>query len=82
MAGIEMMPIGTVKNDVHQAVETNWGKVTSEIHLNPDLTAGLQGLDDWSHVIVLFLIHEGEYLADKHLVSRPAKRDEDRKSVV
>ncbi len=76
MAGIEMTPIGIVHNDVHQAVDTNWGKVTSSIHLDAELTAGLQGLEDWSHVIVLFLMHEGEYIADEHIVSRPAKRDD------
>lgn len=76
MPVIEMTPVAVVRNDVQQAVEANWGKVISEIHVDAELAAGLQGLEDWSHVIVLFLMHESDYQPAQHLVSRPVKRDD------
>lgn len=47
-------PIGTVRNTVDQMSPGNWGEAESRIELNADLVPGLQGLADFSHVVVVF----------------------------
>ncbi len=47
-------PIGTVRNTVDQMSPGNCGEAESRIELNADLTPGLQGLADFSHVVVVF----------------------------
>ncbi len=76
MQPIEITPIGIVKTDVKDAVDTNWGKVISEIHLREELAPGLQGLDDWSHLVVIFLMHETQFDPAVHLMRRPQERDD------
>lgn len=71
MEALQITPIGVVRNGVTDAVDENWGKVVSEIHISPELAAGLKGLDDWSHIIVIYYMHSAQFDADKHLVRRP-----------
>jgi len=40
--------------------EGHWAKVDSEIHLDAAYAAGLQGLEDFSHVMVVFYLHEAQ----------------------
>jgi tRNA-Thr(GGU) m(6)t(6)A37 methyltransferase TsaA len=47
-------PIGVVHNDVDKMSPGNWGEARSRIELNADLVPGLQGLADFSHVVVVF----------------------------
>ena len=64
-------PIGIVKNSVKEAIDENWGAVVSEIELREEFAPGLKGLDTFSHVIVVFLMHEAEFRLGDHLVRRP-----------
>lgn len=75
MHTLTLEAIGTVHNEVKEPVDANWHKVTSQLHLRPDLVAGLQGLEDWSHVVVIYLMHQQEaFDVNKHLVRRPRER--------
>ena len=75
MQAVELMPVGIVKSPVTDAsTMKNWGQVISEIHMDENLIPGLNGLDDWSHIIVIFLMHETAYDAAQHLVHRPSNR--------
>ncbi len=71
MQSINLQPIGIVHSPVTDAVDEDWGKVISEIHVEESLANGLNGLEDWSHVIVIFLMHETEFVVDEHLTRRP-----------
>ncbi len=51
---ISYRPIGVVRNRVKTSMPSGWEDVTSEIILRDDLIEALDGLDDFSHVIVLF----------------------------
>ena len=55
---IELRPIGIVHNGVTEAVDEGWGSVVSRIALRPDLGGALDGLADFSHVLVLYWMHE------------------------
>ena len=41
---MQLEPIGAVVNDVHEAVDSGWNAVVSEVRLRSDMAAGLTGL--------------------------------------
>ena len=51
-------PIGVVRSAVTKLSQGHWGGIESEIHVAPKYADGLQGLDEFSHVIVVFQLHE------------------------
>lgn len=73
---IALQPIGTIHNAVKTPIDTSWGDVLSDIHLFPEYSAGLTGVADWSHVVVLFFMHESAYDPSQHLVRRPRERED------
>lgn len=73
---IQIRPVGVIRNAITDPVDTDWGKVESEIHIDESLAAGLQGLEDWSHLIVIFSMHQTRFEADRHLVRRPRERSD------
>jgi tRNA-Thr(GGU) m(6)t(6)A37 methyltransferase TsaA len=73
---MELVYIGHVRSPVTQAVDMNWGKVVSEIVLEPEYAPGLQGLEQFSHVLVLTHLHQAEWDPEKHLRRRPQERSD------
>jgi tRNA-Thr(GGU) m(6)t(6)A37 methyltransferase TsaA len=55
---IKIEPIGTVHCPVTQMSQGNWAQVVSEIRLDPALAGGLQGLEGFSHVLVVFWLDQ------------------------
>jgi tRNA-Thr(GGU) m(6)t(6)A37 methyltransferase TsaA len=57
---IVLKPIGWVKNGVKSTPkpEHDWHGVVSEIVIEPALCAGLEGLERYSHIIVLYWAHK------------------------
>ena len=51
--------IGVVRNGIHEppTPRSDWDKVTSEIVVGENLTEALDGLEEFSHIIVLFWLH-------------------------
>ena len=74
--GIEMEAIGYVRNEVKEKKDFAWGKDTSSIVLNEQYFSGLKGLDDFSHVIILYHLDKAKYEKDKHLQRRPQNRED------
>ncbi len=64
-------PIGHVESPVSEMVDENWGNVTSRVVLFPAYRAGIRGLEDFSHVLVLTLLHRASFDSSRHLVRRP-----------
>lgn len=54
---MDLQPIGVVRSPITEGVDLGWGAVESEIHLRPSLAEGLRGLADFSHALVIFLMH-------------------------
>ena len=69
-------PIGIVKSPVKEAVDGNWGNVVSEIHLRDSLASGLQGLEQFSHLIVVFFMHQSTFDLETYLVRRARGRSD------
>lgn len=75
MQPLTLTPIGVVRTD-SPIDGKNWRKAVSQIHIEPSFVAGLQGLEDWSHIVVIFSMHETTFNPQQHLVSRPSDRDD------
>ncbi len=73
---MEMAPIGVVRTAAKEAVDQGWGAVVSEVVVRQDLVDGLRGLDQFSHVIVVYLMHEAEFVPERDLVRRPRGRED------
>lgn len=64
---IQLDPIGRVSSPVTEPVDDGWGGVISELHLKPELADGLTGLESFTHVIVVFWMHDAEFDPSEHL---------------
>jgi tRNA-Thr(GGU) m(6)t(6)A37 methyltransferase TsaA len=71
---MNLEPIGWVRSPVREGVDENWGDVVAEIHLNETLAVGLRGLGEFSHVLVLFYMHQAPFDPATDLVRRPRGR--------
>ena len=63
-----LKPIGLVRNDVKRTIRHGWSKVESIVDVSPEFSTSLDGLEDFSHIIVLFWMHrtEGEVPVKVH----------------
>ena len=50
---LEITPIGVVRNGERDVRRQDWSRVRSEVELRPELADALDGLDGFSHVIVV-----------------------------
>ena len=66
-----LRPIGVVRSPVVDPVDEGWGTIESHIVLEPELRGGLRGLADFSHVMVVSLLHGARFEPERHLVRRP-----------
>lgn len=66
--------VGVVRSPVKEPVDEEWGKVVSEIHLEHGLSRGLIGLDQFSHVMIVFYLHESSFNLKTDLVRQPQGR--------
>ncbi|NLE94525.1 MAG: tRNA (N6-threonylcarbamoyladenosine(37)-N6)-methyltransferase TrmO [Dehalococcoidia bacterium] len=71
---MNMQSIGSVKSPVIEGVDAGWGDVVSEIHLNPEFAVGLTGLDAFSHILVVFVMHKATWSPESDLLRRPQGR--------
>ncbi len=56
---ITLKPIGFVRNEIKEASPTggDWGEIVSEIVIDSRLTEALEGLEEFSHIVVLYWMH-------------------------
>lgn len=58
MDEIVMRPIGFVENGQTEAVDEGWGGVVSTVRLREDLGGIVDGLDQFSHALIICYLHE------------------------
>ena len=58
LPGTSLKAIGFVKSEVKQPVRQDWEKVVSEIVVDSSLTEALDGLENFSHIIVVYWMHQ------------------------
>jgi tRNA-Thr(GGU) m(6)t(6)A37 methyltransferase TsaA len=57
MDEVRLARIGTVRNGRDDSVDHRWGSVESAIEVEPAYASGLEGLDQFSHLLVIFYMH-------------------------
>jgi tRNA-Thr(GGU) m(6)t(6)A37 methyltransferase TsaA len=55
---MNLKAIGVVSNDIKQPIRHGWQEVVSKITIDSELTAALDGLEEFSHIIVLYWMHQ------------------------
>lgn len=73
--GYRFRPIGTVRNDVVDPAEVEWDTLISRLELDPSLLPALEGIEAFSHLIVLFVFHRSP-ATPPPLQVRPERRDD------
>jgi len=73
---LNIEPIGTVKSPVKEGVDEGWGGVVSEIHLEEKYAPGLARLNEFSHILVVFYMHQSTFEEGAHLQRRPQGRQD------
>ncbi len=58
MSGMILKAIGVVRNGIKQRPEQGWEEVVSEVVIDSSLTEALDGLEQFSHLIVLYWMHQ------------------------
>jgi len=68
---ISITPIGQVSNGVLEQTDENWGEVVSRLNIHFPYAAGLRGLSEFSHAIVLTYLHKASFDLHRDIVRRP-----------
>src|SRR5690242_21421309 len=77
MSSFECWSVGEVRNGRTDAADHGWGALESTIELHRPYVDGALGLEQWSHVIVLFYMHRGDVSEESPAMTRrPRGRDE------
>jgi len=70
-AELRLRAIGAVRCSIREPVDLDWGSVESRVVLDPEYRAGLRGLGEFSHVLVVAWLHGAAFDPARHLVRRP-----------
>lgn len=71
---INLTPIGTVRCSVTEEIDHGWGGIVSEIVLDEALAPGLVGLEQFSHAIIIYHMHQARFTPATDLQRRPRGR--------
>ena len=58
LPSMSLKAIGIVRNEIKQPLRHGWREIVSEIVVNSNLTEALDNLDEFSHIIVLYWMHQ------------------------
>jgi len=58
LLNISLKVIGIVRNGLRQRPESGWEEIVSEIVVDSHLTEALDGLEEFSHIIVIYWMHQ------------------------
>lgn len=54
---IELHPVGVVRNRIESREDVSWENVISEIRIHDEFAQGLDGIENFSHIVVVFWMH-------------------------
>jgi len=70
---VPMHVLGTVRSPIQEGVDSDWGQVESTVELKADFQEALQGLEAFSHVLIVFYMHQSSF-SSEDLVRHPQGR--------
>ena len=68
--------IGVIRNEVREPVDEGWGHVVSEIVLDEALGDGMDGIEAFSHVLILYWMHRAAEAEPVRMRRRPQGRQD------
>lgn len=71
---ITMRAIGTVRNERYDRADEGWGRIESRLELAPEFAEGLDGLEQWSHALIVFWMHRDPGEEPNAIRRRPRQR--------
>ena len=71
-----MESIAYVSNEVENKKDASWGDDVSEIKLETQYYGGLNGLEAFSHAIIVYYLDKANFNIEKHLQRRPQNRED------
>jgi tRNA-Thr(GGU) m(6)t(6)A37 methyltransferase TsaA len=74
METVTLRVIGTVRNGREAAADRDWGRLVSAIELDPAFAEGLEGLEHFTHALVVFYMHRDPDREPPTLKRRPRGR--------
>lgn len=63
---IKVKPVGIVQNSVQKEMFGGWGSIVSDIILDKEYAGALDGIGDFSHVVVVYWMSEAKTCSIKH----------------
>lgn len=76
MSSYTLHPIGHVENGITELDGVVWEDMESRVVVAPEFAEGLEGIDDFSHVIVLCYLHRRAGEEDRQLRVHPQGRED------
>lgn len=55
-----LTPIGRVRNEIKTPIRHGWGKILSDLVLDERYTEALDGIEEYSHILVIFWMDQAE----------------------
>ncbi|PGD92551.1 tRNA (N6-threonylcarbamoyladenosine(37)-N6)-methyltransferase TrmO, partial [Bacillus pseudomycoides] len=71
MSLINMPSIGEVTSIIDEKIYEKWGKIVSTIIINPEYKEGLIGLEEYSHVMVIFFMDQFKEEKNQSWIRKP-----------
>ncbi len=64
---LALKPIGVVRSDVKESVHGGWADVVSKLEIGDEFAGGLTGLEDYSHVTVVYWMDQVDSCTITHV---------------
>jgi len=73
---INLVPIGRVSNGIEYPNDVKWENITSKVVIAPQLVEVLDGIDGFSHILIIFYLHKMDEDRRSLLKVHPENREE------
>ena len=73
---INLVPIGRVTNGIEYPTDVKWENIISEVVIAPHLVEALDGIDGFSHIVIIFYLHQVDEDRRSLLKVHPESKEE------
>jgi len=73
---VTLVPVGVVRSAYTEIEDRDWRAVEAEIHVDESLVDGLRGLEEWSHIVIIFYLHRSRFDPKADMVRHPMDRED------
>lgn len=73
---VNLVPIGRVVNDVEYPGDVRWESIVSDVIISPHLVEALDGIEGFSHIVIIFYLHKVSGESRSRLKVHPQGRKE------